>query len=271
VLENVPALLAHEYMGQIFGDLAACGFDIWWDCIPAAAVGAPHRRDRVFIVTHTDDRKGRRIEPQWETDRGNPDLGGDGPQRVVGEISDSQRDGIRDEPNRLPRGESTAVASDDGPQGSLAHAEEQPIGPGLCESESGGERWGRSGDSGSASDKNADPVSKLGGLRSGEQWGCSPVAASSGRGRNELRGSADADQGSDSPQKPTPVAHGTIGEAQSEREAILGGPGWWATEPDVGRVAHGVPSRVDRLRALGNAVVPQVAEYIGKLILNGGS
>ena len=33
--------------------------------------------------------------------------------------------------------------------------------------------------------------------------------------------------------------------------------GWWAAEPDVGRVAHGVPNRVDRLRCLGNAVVPQ--------------
>ena len=36
----------------------------------------------------------------------------------------------------------------------------------------------------------------------------------------------------------------------------------WAPEPDVGRVADGVPSRVDRLRALGNAIVPQVAEQI---------
>lgn len=33
--------------------------------------------------------------------------------------------------------------------------------------------------------------------------------------------------------------------------------GWWQAEPDVGRVAHGVPSRVDRLKGLGNAVVPQ--------------
>lgn len=32
---------------------------------------------------------------------------------------------------------------------------------------------------------------------------------------------------------------------------------WWPAEPDVGRVAHGVPHRVDRLRCLGNAVVPQ--------------
>lgn len=33
--------------------------------------------------------------------------------------------------------------------------------------------------------------------------------------------------------------------------------GWWPAEPDVGRVAHGIPDRVDRLKCLGNAVVPQ--------------
>jgi DNA (cytosine-5)-methyltransferase 1 len=40
----------------------------------------------------------------------------------------------------------------------------------------------------------------------------------------------------------------------------------WIPEPGLGRVAHGVPGRVDRLRSLGNAVVPQVIEVIGRAI-----
>lgn len=41
---------------------------------------------------------------------------------------------------------------------------------------------------------------------------------------------------------------------------------WWATEPAVGRVAHGVSRRVDRLKGLGNAIVPQIAQRIGETI-----
>jgi len=41
----------------------------------------------------------------------------------------------------------------------------------------------------------------------------------------------------------------------------------WLTEPDVGRVAYGVPNRVDRIRSLGNSVVPQVVAQIGKAII----
>ena len=46
-------------------------------------------------------------------------------------------------------------------------------------------------------------------------------------------------------------------------------PGWrgqWATEPKLGRVANGVPNRVDRIKCLGNAVVPQVAEVFAEAI-----
>jgi len=43
--------------------------------------------------------------------------------------------------------------------------------------------------------------------------------------------------------------------------------GWWSVEPDVGRVAHGVSGRVHRLKALGNSIVPQIAEEIGRAII----
>jgi DNA (cytosine-5)-methyltransferase 1 len=44
-------------------------------------------------------------------------------------------------------------------------------------------------------------------------------------------------------------------------------PSLWKAEPDVGRVANGVPSRSHRLKALGNAVVPQIPELIGRAIM----
>ena len=44
-------------------------------------------------------------------------------------------------------------------------------------------------------------------------------------------------------------------------------PGWWESEPNVGRVAHGIPNRVHRLKALGNSLVPMIPYIIGKSIL----
>ena len=42
---------------------------------------------------------------------------------------------------------------------------------------------------------------------------------------------------------------------------------WWDTEPELGRVAHGIPNRVDRLKGLGNSLVPQIPYFIAQSIL----
>ena len=55
-------------------------------------------------------------------------------------------------------------------------------------------------------------------------------------------------------------------DARSRQEQPWGSS-WWAVEPDVGRVAHGIPNWVDRLKCLGNAVVPQQFYPIFKAIM----
>lgn len=59
--------------------------------------------------------------------------------------------------------------------------------------------------------------------------------------------------------------------SKPEHERKLRGPitesDWWTVEPDVVRMAPRVPYRVDRIRGLGNAVVPQVAEWIGRRLM----
>jgi len=55
---------------------------------------------------------------------------------------------------------------------------------------------------------------------------------------------------------------------ESKREKQTSGNSWWESEPNVDRVAYGIPFRVDRIKALGNAVVPQISYVIGMCIAN---
>jgi DNA (cytosine-5)-methyltransferase 1 len=50
IVENSPNLLS--WLGQILGALAEVGLDAEWECIPAASVGAPHIRDRLWVIAH---------------------------------------------------------------------------------------------------------------------------------------------------------------------------------------------------------------------------
>lgn len=63
LLENVAALLDRG-LGPVLGALAQVGYDSEWDCIPASAVGAPHRRDRIWIFADAGEKRGQGFFPK---------------------------------------------------------------------------------------------------------------------------------------------------------------------------------------------------------------
>ncbi len=66
-VENVPGLLTADdgwAFGEVLGDLAALGFDATWDVFRASDVGAPHRRERLFLLAHAH--RGGRGGGTWE-------------------------------------------------------------------------------------------------------------------------------------------------------------------------------------------------------------
>lgn len=52
LLENVPGLLTHAYMGRIFGDLAESGYRVRWTCLEAKLFGSPQTRERLYILAY---------------------------------------------------------------------------------------------------------------------------------------------------------------------------------------------------------------------------
>ena len=54
IVENSPELLDNGF-GDVLGTLASLGYDAQWDCIPASAFGAPHDRDRVWIIAYPQE------------------------------------------------------------------------------------------------------------------------------------------------------------------------------------------------------------------------
>jgi len=78
VVENVAALLDRG-MGRVLGDLAEIGYDAEWEVLRASDFGAPHRRERVFIVAYSNEerrefrivfREMRAQKDHWQTDYG---------------------------------------------------------------------------------------------------------------------------------------------------------------------------------------------------------
>ncbi len=194
IVENVAALLGRG-LSTVLGDLAALGYDAEWHCIPASAVGAPHRRDRVWIVAYPSGAE------WWPLDS------------ACGRVQ--RQDGLS------PRQEGSGGPESDGE--ALANTN----------NDFGHQRW--SG--------NATQIAR--GRQSDRSGIGADVAYPDSAGREQQR----------------------WGESVRAQFAAAECGDWWLTEPEVGRVAHGVPARVDRLRGLGNAVVPQIPEIIGRAIM----
>jgi DNA (cytosine-5)-methyltransferase 1 len=182
VAENVAG---HISMGldQVLSDLEGEGYTCWPVVVPACAVDAPHRRDRVWIVAALDDAHadGKRPHRTGVVEFGEIEPA----DREVGEPG-SVREVLADVGN-----------PDVGAAGDVADAGQ----PGL------------------------------------------QIGQGQGPGRPGQDAGAAAIGSGDVP------------------------PARWLPEPDVGRVAHGIPKRVDRLKSLGNAVVPQIPEMIGRAIM----
>ncbi len=235
LVENVAALL-NRGMERVLGELSESGYDAEWDIISASAVGAPHRRERVWIIAYpaSDLRRTSRNDRPFTPDGCGPSL------------ADSQHDGLQERWGTEDVGEMSGRPTGIHPDefaGGLEQEDSPLANATICEPGQPSERErrksisGGSRDSGRTQDARLETLGHTNLSRMERQWSGREQILSTRYSATQLKGSG------------------------------YGGGEQWATEPDVGRVAHGVPSRVDRLKGLGNAVVPQIVEWLGNRIL----
>jgi len=270
--ENVPGLLstdAGRFFGAVLGELATFGYDAEWECIPAAAIGAPHIRDRVYLVAYAANTIRRQINGELADCQGT--RGNQAQERSI-----RQGDGCP-EHDRFTKGGSTSR----GPDVAYAQCERleeprhidttrMPAASGADVADSSIARsWrlaaGQQGPEVAPADTHRRGQDVADAERNGWREGTQDIRAGQSvapDGGDYRRDVPDADR------------ERCGGRPRIFQAALPGGrllpqgdhP--WAVEPSVGRMAHGVPARVDRLRGLGNAVVPEVAELIGRWIVD---
>jgi DNA (cytosine-5)-methyltransferase 1 len=233
VAENVPGLLTANSggaMGEVLRDLALCGYSIESDCISAQSVGAWHRRDRIFIVAHSGCAHGREG------------------MEVEGAIPRMLEDGeARDFTQRSGTTWTISDADTDGREGQNIYLRRgRPFeAPPLI--------------SGGRADV-PDPESE------GGERGETRLGIFDSQRATEILRWCRARNVSDA-KSHLRLPSGNEGHETSDWCGAKYGCGIWSVEPGLGRVADGVSHRMDRLKCLGNAVVPQVAEVVGRLII----
>jgi DNA (cytosine-5)-methyltransferase 1 len=233
--ENVQGFVSQPMgLQRSLSDLARLGYQAAAFVIPACATKAPHIRNRVWIIAHAHGHGQSDGTVNEEQRRG----------ELVGNTKRSRFSGV----NRRGSGKEPKNRCAD-----VAHADSTyPQGSGL----SGG-IYAQHADT----DGGSSPTRTI-----------KNVADAERRGRQGSRQPVDAINPTAATvgEAVEPVNGGfrEIGCAQSRMGGMADGVPPWLDEPDIGRVATGVKNRARRLKALGNAVVPQVVAEIGKAILS---
>ena len=287
--ENVRGFVSMAMgLERSISDLEAIGYAVQAFIVPACAVDAPHRRDRCWIVANSGSngrfRFGFKEHTGIEGASGGQPNGLRQGRRWQGTQNDPHADLFRSHREGLNQyGEAEPADGQEREPGSVREVLARRGDTEERETEDVGDttspRWNGGAEKRSQRIKKGVQVPSA---------GSEDVADTPSKGRGPTRGasqtvskpgteqrSAGCSGAVPNGQVQAPVrrdgqlrATEQIEGCGTDNRAGTQGNGWrWLPEPDVGRVAHGIPSRVDRLKCLGNAVVPQVVERIGYAIL----
>jgi len=189
IFENVPNLLNGgdgNWFKRVLWDISQVGYDAEWHCIRASDIGAPHRRERIWIVCYpnSDSKSGQPVNAEKIFTPFFPNS-----------FSKSRRGGEKLETNKT--------------------------------------EWSKS----------ANDFANV----------CKNVSNSNGKRLQRLR------------QQYQYLSEQKTRQSIRDRSETI--RNWWFAEPKICRVADGIPDRSHRLKCLGNAVVPQIPELIGRAIM----
>lgn len=185
-LENVPEITSRGF-DRVLATMAKSGYDVQWSCLKASSVGAPHKRDRIFVLG---------FRPEW-----------------LHQLTNSMRDGF----SRFTNEENSERITREGiMEGDVSKCYGEDVTDSKCESQ---QRRGIS---------------------------------------REIHGKEKENQGKNGSKQRNPPIDSSPDVTKSNSQRSLS---WWEIEPPICRVDDGLAYRMDRLRTLGNGVVPLQAAY----------
>ena len=257
IAENVKGLVNIQD-GMVFetvcSDLESEGFEVQTFIIPAAGIGAPHKRERVWIVGYSEHngslaskikRRNNKIDAGTKEGTNTTLEPARTSRRTDNEIMENTRRTLR--------------------QGTEFSKENEN----------------------EIAKENAYKFERSSGSRTDDVANSNTRDVQTGRQRQrEIRENNTKERQSNNVTRSSEVMANTKSEqsdtkhngdesrevGKQEQSESRGSRSWtlreasWLSEPDVGRVVNGVPGRTHRLKGLGNAIVPKIAEEIGRAI-----